>query len=285
MIDETLETQAALYAIDALPAAEAETFRLRLADTPGLAALVQEYEAAASQLAVGTPALTPPPQLRRDILRAIAPRPPIVESSRTSWLPWVLAAGFAFAAGALWVQNDRLRVLNRGQMTEWSSLNHELQTAKSDLEEKDRSLAAGEDELAKLREREAVAVGETTRLKETIADLEKRRALAEMQVATLTSKLDGSYLASIAWDKSAQEGVLQVRRLPETQVGKDYQLWVIDPKVGAPVSAGVFKVQPDGSATIHFAPAQKISEATTFAVSVEKSGGSASPEGPIVLSN
>jgi anti-sigma-K factor RskA len=285
MIDETLQTQAALYALGALPEDEAREFHTRLSEVPGLAGLVAECQAATGGLAKAAPQIAPPPRLRGAILAAISKSPEVVESQRISWLPWALAAGFAFAAGALWVQNGNLRTINRGQFAEWTALNTALQTEKADIVEKNRLLTTAQKTLAALRAAEATNTHRIASLQETITTLEKRNAVAEMQVATLTSKLDGSYLASIAWDKSSQEGILHVRRLPETQSGKDYQLWVIDPKYAAPVSAGIFKVASDGSATIRFAPAQKISDATTFAVSVEKSGGSVSPEGPIVLSN
>jgi anti-sigma-K factor RskA len=285
MIDDALHTQAALYALDALPPDEAAAFRSQLAEVPGLAEIVAEYQAAAAGIAEAAPAAEPPAALRGRILAAISEKPAATESRHTSWLPWALAAGFAFAAGALWVQNGHLRIENRGQLADWTKLNVELQSAKTDVASKDQSLASLQKELAVSRELDNVKTRQIEGLQQTIVVLEKRNALAETQVATLTSKLDGSYLASIAWDKSTQEGILHVRRLPAAGSGKDYQLWVIDPKYAAPVSAGIFTVQADGSATIRFAPTQKISDATTFAVSVEKTGGSASPEGPIVLSN
>ncbi|MGH8048224.1 MAG: anti-sigma factor [Chthoniobacterales bacterium] len=272
MIDENLQTDAALYALGALTDEEAATFRAQLAGNPELAALVAEYEAATTGvIAPSAPVVFPPAHLREKILAAVAPKPSVVESSRMAWLPWALAAGFAFAAGVLWMQNDQLRVENRGHLAEWTRLNEDLQAANMDRSQKGKVLFDLEKQTAGLRK--------------TIADLEKRNEIAEMQVATLTSKLDTSYLASIAWDKNAQEGILHVRRLPAAERGKDYQLWVIDPKYKIPVSAGIFKVESDGSATIRFAPEQRISQAAAFAVSVEKSGGSTAPEGPIVLSN
>jgi anti-sigma-K factor RskA len=264
MIDDELLAQAALYALGALTPDEAAVFRAKLPTVPGLAEIVAEYEEAATVVAEAAPPSTPPAALRESILASISKKPRVVESHRIVWVPWALAAGFAFVAGALWVENQRLTIENRGQRTAWTDVNRQLATMNESSAEKDLL---------------------TGTLRKRIDELVRRNSLTEMQVATLTSKLDGSYLASIAWDNSSQEGVLHVRRLPAAGDGKDYQLWVIDPKNAAPVSAGIFTVQADGSATIRFSPAQKVSAASAFAVSVEKTGGSAAPEGPVVLSN
>jgi anti-sigma-K factor RskA len=285
MIDDDLQTQAALYALDALPDDEAAAFRARLAGNPELAKLVAEYEAAASAVAETAPPVAPPPRLRENILAAVAPKSAAIESSRIPWFPWALAAGFAFAAGALWMQGNQLRTENRAQLAEWADLNKELQSARTDLERRDKAMARAQSNLTQLKKVDAEKLAKIATLQLTIADLEKRNAIAEMQVATLTSKLDASYLASIAWDTSSQEGVLHVRRLPAAESGKDYQLWVIDPKYKVPVNAGIFKVQPDGSATVRFAPNQRISEASAFAITLEREGGVPKAEGPVMLSN
>ncbi len=285
MIDDELQARAALYALDALPPDEAAAFRARLPHVPGLVELVAEYEAAAAIVAETAPGAAPPAALRGRIMASIVRKPEVVESRRVVWLPWALAAGFAFAAGALWVENQRLAIENAGQRTAWVDVNRQLAKVNEAGAEKDLLSGKLTEQLAAATKAGAEKDLAAETLRRRIADLEKRNSLAETQVATLTSKLDGSYLASIAWDNSSQEGVLHVRRLPAVGAGKDYQLWVIDPKNAAPVSAGVFTVQADGSATIRFSPTQKVSSATAFAVSVEKTGGSPAPKGPVVLSN
>ncbi len=272
--DETRLEQAALYAVDALPADEAAKFRALVRENPALADLVAEYESAGSLFAEAMPSVAPPAELRARILASIAVKPAPVEapsaaarSSAAIFVPWGVAAALAVATSWLWLQNQQLDADKNGLNGRMSALGG-VQRQLDDL----RVVDAGKDRV-------------TLTLRQRIADLERRNALAETQVATLTSKLDGSYLASIAWDNGAQEGILKVRRLPATERGKDYQLWVIDPNNATPVSGGVFTVQADGSATIRFAPARKVSSATAFAVSLEKSGGSDSPAGPIVLSD
>lgn len=285
MMDEELQTQAALYAIGALPPEEAEAFRTKLTEIPGLVELVAEYEGAASMLAETASPSAPPAALRERILASVASKPEVIKSHRIVWLPWALAAGLAFAAGALWVENQRLTIENTGHRTAWVELNQQLSKVSESSTEKARFADKLSQELAAINKASAEKDALAETLRKQIAALEKRSSIAETQVATLSSKLDGSYLASIAWDNSSQEGVLHVRRLPAVANGKDYQLWVIDPKSAAPVSAGVFTVQADGSATIRFSPVQKVSAASAFAVTVEKAGGVPKAEGPVVLSN
>jgi len=281
MIDDALRTQAALYALDALPADEAAAFRAQIAETPGLAEILADYEKAGGAMGESVPEVAPPPGLRDRVLAAAAPQPaatpaaaaPAAEHKRIVWLPWALAAGFAFATGALWVEHQRITTENVQQRIAWIDVTRDLEQANATNADKDRLMATINQRVRELTAR--------------YAELAAKNDIAEMQVATLTSKLNESYLASIAWNNDTQEGILHVRRLPAAGEGKDYQLWVIDPGSAAPISAGVFTVQPDGSATLRFSPTQKVSAASAFAVSLEKTGGSrsAGPEGPVVLSN
>jgi anti-sigma-K factor RskA len=272
--EASLLEQAALYAIDALPADEAARFRALARETPEIAHLVAEYEAAGSLFAEIVPPVTPPSELRGRILTAIATSADPMEAAPTAprhsaavFVPWGVAAALAVSLGCLWLENQQLT------------------QDKSSLRNRIAQLSGVQKKLDVLRETAAAQDREAASLRGQIADLARRKTLAETQVATLTSKLDASYLASIAWDNDAQEGILKVRRLPAAERGKDYQLWVIDPHHATPVSGGVFTVQSDGSAMIRFAPTQRVSSATAFAVSLENAGGSTSPAGPIVLSN
>jgi anti-sigma-K factor RskA len=71
--------------------------------------------------------------------------------------------------------------------------------------------------------------------------------------------------------------------LPPAGPGKDYQLWVIDPKNPQPVSAGVLTVATNGPIRTSFSPHGPIESASAFAISLEKAGGALKPEGQIIL--
>ena len=87
--------------------------------------------------------------------------------------------------------------------------------------------------------------------------------LAEIRIATLKAQVAAYETASavVVWDKNQKNGVLQLDKLPPPAPGKDYQLWVIDPKIAQPVSAGVLAVPNDGLIRTSFHPATPIESA------------------------
>ncbi len=123
------------------------------------------------------------------------------------------------------------------------------------------------------------------RVRQRVAQLEQRDFFAQTQIAILSSQLDSAPKARavVVWDAQKQEGVLKVIDAPVTAADHDYQLWVVDPRYKQPVDAGVFGVQPDGATKITFRPKAKIDSIKGFAVSLERKGGVAKAEGPMVL--
>jgi anti-sigma-K factor RskA len=112
-----------------------------------------------------------------------------------------------------------------------------------------------------------------------VATLEQRDILAQTQIAVLGSQLKDrpQAVAVSLWNQERQDGLLVVENLPVLEAGKDYQLWVLDPSIVTPVSAGIFKVDAKGKVRITFKPNQAIANAAKFAVSLEKEGGVSSP--------
>ena len=194
MIDDELHAQAALYALDALPPEEAAAFRARLSEVPGLSELVAEYEDAAAVVAETAPGMTPPPALRRRILASIAKKPEVAESRRIVWLPWALAAGFAFAAGALWVENQRLTIENNGQRTAWVYVSRQLARMNESGAEKDLLLGNLSQQFAVATKASAEKDQLAETLRGQIAELARRSSLAETQVADRKStRLNSSH--------------------------------------------------------------------------------------------
>jgi anti-sigma-K factor RskA len=118
-----------------------------------------------------------------------------------------------------------------------------------------------------------------------IESLQKRDALAQMRIATLQTTVEGykQGVAVVVWDSEKHQGVLKLEKMPPVQVGKDYQLWVVDPKQPVPVDAGIVRVDSTGFAKVDFKPVTDVTDASKFALSVEKEGGVPKGEGPIVL--
>ena len=82
-------------------------------------------------------------------------------------------------------------------------------------------------------------------------------------------KADENKLATVFWDKKKNEVYLLANRLPQTSTDTQYQLWAIVD--GKPVDAGMI------DACNGLCKMKNISNATAFAITLEKRGGSATP--------
>lgn len=131
----------------------------------------------------------------------------------------------------------------------------------------------------------AYLVAERAGLNERLTRLERRDIFSQIQITSLSSKLENAPNANavVVWDEKKQKGVLKVTQLPRNSEDRDYQLWLVDPSYKDPVDGGVFHVANDGSMRIPFKPASPVREAQGFAISLERKGGVAKAEGPIVL--
>ena len=131
----------------------------------------------------------------------------------------------------------------------------------------------------------AYLAAERAGFRKRIARLEQRDVLSQVQIASLSSKLENAPNANavVVWDEKKQRGVLKVTQLPRNEENRDYQLWLVDPRYKDPVDGGVFHVANDGTMSVPFKPASPVREAQAFAISLERKGGVTKAEGPIVL--
>jgi len=79
--------------------------------------------------------------------------------------------------------------------------------------------------------------------------------------------------ARVYWDHGANRVFLDVLNLPEPPSGKQYQLWALVD--GTPVDAGVFDMTADANGLQRM---KDIARAQAFAVTLEKAGGSPTPD-------
>ncbi len=310
MIDEATQDQALLYVLGELaPAARDEFERAKTLDAD-LAAYVAELEENAADLALLATPKAPAPELRESILASVreADMPPTGQAalhnadqsaavpaksgSITNIVPWALAACAAVAAVCLGLQFNSARHDLAAAESTLEKTNAALSTTQTEVELAEAELAKAHSENEKLKN---FGMATTKQLEETqsrladaadkLAAAEIRADLAQMQVVTLTSKLEADYVASVAWDEEHQRGVLRVTRLPENAADNAYQLWVIDAATEKPISAGIFNLGADGTIRVPFRPVTPVGRVAVFAVSLEKAGGSTSdgPEGEIVL--
>lgn len=255
---------------------------------------------------------TPPPA---SDVRPPAPvlRPP--SSVFRSFLPWAIAACLALVSagvGQLYLSSRAQSALLQDQAAlaelelrgARQLLEAERLLAQRQLSDATEQLANRERQLATLSGRLDALTGasaETARafaaLRTQLADanteigelrekLQAQGDLAQFKIATLASLAGNSpeALAVAVWNPTTQEGLLRVDKLPALATDQDYQLWVIDPAYPIPVDGGVFTVDPEtGHAQIAFRPNKRVTNATKFAVSLERKGGVPKAEGPILL--
>jgi anti-sigma-K factor RskA len=260
MIDERLEEQASLYALGILTPEETRAFETALGKDAGLQQLVAALQISRDALAGSLPQVTPPLALRQRILEQVKPKGKIVAfSSRnenwfdgwSAWLPWALAACLTIVCAISLSQQKTLRQKVGAQAKQLVDLN---QLADS------------------LR-------GQAQDLQHAVATLQETNRLANLRIAMLNSMLADSPKAVAVglWDEKEQRGVFVVQNLKPLPTGKDYQLWVIDPKYPAPVSAGVFQVDAQGNVRLQFKVDKLIETADKFAVTEEPKGGLPAP--------
>lgn len=111
--------------------------------------------------------------------------------------------------------------------------------------------------------------------------------LANARVSVLRPTANGASgaLAASVWSAQEQRGVLVVEGLPALPPALAYQFWIIDPKAGAPISAGVLPASATGTLRVQFSAAVRVDSAERFAISIEPSGGVTSPTGKIVMAS
>jgi len=95
----------------------------------------------------------------------------------------------------------------------------------------------------------------------------------ELKVTMKGTALSPQSVASVFWNQNSKEVFLAAQSLPEPPAGKQYQLWGI--VNGTPVDLGVFDVSKTSEFLIQ--QMKKVEGATTFAVTLEKAGGSPVP--------
>ena len=314
-MNEALLESAHLYALGILPEADQMVFEQELRTSPALQVEVHSLQGASLVLARSAPQVPPPADLRAGLVAAFKALPDQPENSGKlenvmpfpapaaakshiaapqsqtpirllHFIPWAAAAAMA----VLFYQNNdaitSARLETAASQKEGASLKerekHFLEAISLSENAKTRSDASLADLRTQLSKSEA-----------TLASLDKERESLRSELALLRtdSRLDKTRIAVLGsllkdqpqavavslWRQESQEGLLVVENMPALPAGRDYQLWVIDPNLKAPVSAGVFKVDAEGNVRLEFKPTRNVQSAYKFAVTMEKEGGAMVP--------
>lgn len=169
--------------------------------------------------------------------------------------------------------------------------NQEVQRQKTELETRLDStrneMARAQKQLAVWRTQAAQNAAELDRLNEALdgTTLPSPTQLSQLRLGILKPTADGPPNAggAAAWDIAEQRGVLTIEGLPPLPPDRDYQIWLVDSSVMAPISGGVFRTDQRGNARTEFRAAGTVRSADRFAVSVERKGGTILPQGRFVL--
>jgi len=244
--EEWLE-RAEIYAFGALDGDELKQFESHLAAGCALCeGHIRESRETLVQLPRSLAPLEPPPRLKEELLRRIAPESKTArkEEARSPWLWWNLAGGLV-AAGLVAVLSWNL-ISTRNQVRDLEGRLAVLQTQANEREEVLRLLSN-----------------------------------PQVRVVNLTALPDGRGASGqLLWDPATRTGMLLVTGLPQTAAERAYELWGL---AGAePVPAGVFIVDTRGAALLRL-PKLPEKRFDKFAVTLEPAGGVPQPTGPMVL--
>lgn len=297
--DEATQERASLHALGLLAPEEAADFEREIWTKPGLRELVEEMRVGLEQVARAEAIHQPPPDLRAALLEQVAQRTPskspipfgtvsrqtlaVPAAPRTyGWVPWAVAAGLAVSAGLSFFQASSARSATSDALAQVKKLTDQLSHTKTQLADAQTQALVATKRVAELE-----AEGGKMRADNSRLAAETTKAVERMRVAALTrtpaAGASATAIAYVVWDKQQKNGFLNIKGLPPAPPGKDYQLWAIDNRQPAPVSAGTFVTQPDGTAQVFFKPADPQMRCDKFAVSLEPAGGGNAPAGPVFL--
>jgi anti-sigma-K factor RskA len=107
---------------------------------------------------------------------------------------------------------------------------------------------------------------------ENAMSLMKNPLMAIIKMPALPTSPSPSSLATVYWNTESKDVYLLINKLPVPVSDKQYQLWAIVD--GKPVDAGIFDLQEG----LSFLKLKTIPKAEAFAITLEKKGGSSTPD-------
>jgi len=251
---------AAVYALGGLEGEDRARFEALLrAGDPDATSAVQDFQGTLLELAAATTE-APPARIKQALMERIGAQTRVESSpsispvrpglaatpARRSWWPAVWAAAMAAGIAAIAVGLS----------------------------------------LSSVYEKRLAALAEETRALRAVS--ERQQAILALvrdpgtQVVTLAGLEPAlSAKARMIWN-APKGGLLVTTGLPATPPGKAYQLWAIA-GTNAPVSAGVFEVGADGTASVGVSPLPGVDKVDVFAVTLEPAGGVPAPTGQMYL--
>jgi anti-sigma-K factor RskA len=238
----------ALYALGGLQGEERVPLERHLAECSACRGELEELRGDMALMALSAAGPTPPRRARQRLMDAIArePRTVPIRAQRLWWapLPWLATAAIVLVAGWFWRQSDQLA--------------------------------------QRVAELEKVSAGQQAQLQRAREVVETLTATDAMRVTLVVAKTPPQPQGKAIYVRDRASLIFLASNLPALPSTKAYELWLI-PTSGAPIPAGVFKPDAQGSATVINPPLPAAVEAKTFAITVEPEQGSLVPTPPIVM--
>src|SRR5277367_3393536 len=250
----------ALYALEALQGEDRTKLEEHLAACASCRLELEQLRADGALLALSATGPRAPQRARQRLLEAVAKEPRIAATSAATvpgrtdsgraqseeergpgwwgWLGWAATAAVVLFAVSLWRENTALK-----------------QTVTSANAQAERSTR----EMEELRRIAAPILSPETKTITLVAA--KAPPQPQGKAFYLRSRGGLIFLAS---------------NMPPLPPQKAYELWLI-PTSGAPIAAGVFKPDAQGSGSVVNPPLPPGTEAKAFAITVESEGGSSTP--------
>jgi hypothetical protein len=255
-VHEQFSEDLALYALGALTGPDREVLEQHLATCPGCRNELDQLRGDMALLSMSVTGPRPPQRARQRLLDAIAREPhgvsaPAVAESRRAFnwwgaLGWVMAAGLLLAVIQGRNENSKLR----------TSI----------------------DTLGKMLQQQTTDLADAKRVVDTITTPEAQRVVLVAAKAPPQPQGKAFYLR----DKNSL--IFVANSLPALAPKKIYELWLIPKNGAAPIPAGLFKPDANGSATVVNPPLPAGVEAKNFVVTLEsESGAHDAPHGSAVM--
>jgi anti-sigma-K factor RskA len=256
-VHEQFAEDLALYALGSLEGTQRQTIEKHLAECASCRRELELIGGDMSLLSLTTAGPKPPARSRQRLIAAIAsePRLPIVTGARVSgghrrsWWPtlaWVTAAALALVCLGLLRQNSQLQ-------RNVSSIQAQFRDQQAKLEQANQVLA-------------------------TLLDPDA------MRIELVATGNKPQPRGKAIYQRSNHNLIFFASNLPPLPAEKIYELWLFPANGGAPISAGLFKPDSRGGATVVNPPLPPGVAAKNFAVTLEpESGSHQAPRGTPVI--
>jgi len=257
-MDKHIEELLPFYALDVLTDEEQKLVEEYLAEHPEARQQVEEMSRSVSALPASVSPVEPPRRVKAELMARVASdaegRARASSQSQpsrrvTRFENFFRTFGFTAAAiAAIWIIVLSIQV-SRLQ-SEISNLNSRLAAQSESLDQ-------------------------------IIANLPQTNQANVITVSLKGTEVQPQVQGQLIVDPDSQSAVLVISGLPQLEAGRTYQVWLING--GAPISAGLLKVDENGQGVFIVNSEESIGSFDNLGISVEPEGGSEQPTGDIVV--